>query len=70
MIRKAAPSTLQNLKLFDVYQGKGIDSGRKSLAYGLTLQAHERTLSDQDVEVVVDQILSTLNQELGATLRN
>ena len=69
-IRKATPATLQNLKLFDVYQGKGIDSGRKSLAYGLTLQAQERTLTDQDVEKVVDQILTALNKELGATLRN
>jgi phenylalanyl-tRNA synthetase beta chain len=69
-IRRASTTLLTNLKLFDVYQGKGIDSGRKSLAFSLTLQDKERTLTDQDVDVAIDDILSTLNQELGATLRN
>jgi len=69
-IRSASTTLLTNLKLFDVYQGKGIDSGRKSLAFSLTLQDKERTLTDQDVDVAIDKILSTLNQELGATLRN
>ena len=69
-IRRASTTLLTNLKLFDVYQGKGIDSGRKSLAFSLTLQDNERTLTDQDVDVAIDDILSTLNQELGATLRN
>jgi len=69
-IRRASTTLLTNLKLFDVYQGKGIDSGRKSLAFSLTLQDKERTLTDQDVDVAIDKILSTLNQQLGATLRN
>ena len=69
-IRRASTTLLTNLKLFDVYQGKGIDSGRKSLAFSLTLQDKERTLTDQDVDVAIDEILSSLNRELGATLRN
>jgi len=69
-IKSTSPAILKNLKLFDVYTGKGIDSGRKSLAYSLTLQDHERTLTDQDVDVAVDEILSELNKKLGATLRN
>ena len=69
-IRRVSTTLLTNLKLFDVYQGKGIDSGRKSLAFSLTLQDKERTLTDQDVDVTIDEILSTLNKELGATLRN
>ncbi|WP_455207732.1 phenylalanine--tRNA ligase subunit beta [Kaarinaea lacus] len=68
-IRNTSTAMLANLKLFDVYQGKGIDSGRKSLAFSLTLQDHDRTLTDQDVDVAIDKILSTLNRELGATLR-
>ncbi|NOZ51729.1 MAG: phenylalanine--tRNA ligase subunit beta [Gammaproteobacteria bacterium] len=69
-IKNTSPTILKNLKLFDVYMGKGIDSGRKSLAYSLTLQDHERTLTDQDVDVAVGEILSELNKKLGATLRN
>ena len=69
-IRRVSTTMLANLKLFDVYQGKGIDSGRKSLAFSLTLQDHDRTLTDQDVDLAIDEILSTLNKELGATLRN
>ncbi|MCI0506195.1 MAG: phenylalanine--tRNA ligase subunit beta [Gammaproteobacteria bacterium] len=68
-IRRASTAMLTNLKLFDVYQGKGIDSGRKSLAFSLTLQDRDRTLTDQDVDVAMKEILSTLNRELGATLR-
>lgn len=69
-IHRVSTTLLSNLKLFDVYRGKGIDSGRKSLAFSLTLQDHTRTLTDQDVDVAIDEVLSTLNRELGATLRN
>jgi phenylalanyl-tRNA synthetase beta chain len=68
-IRNAAPETLNNLKLFDVYEGEHIDSGRKSLALGLTLQAQSRTLTDEEVDAAIEQIVNTLGAELGATLR-
>jgi phenylalanyl-tRNA synthetase beta chain len=69
-ILEAAPGMLTNFKLFDVYRGKGIDSGRKSLAYSLTLQNLERTLTDEEVESVLSGIMQNLNKELGATLRD
>jgi phenylalanyl-tRNA synthetase beta chain len=68
-IRKAAPETLQNLQLFDVYTGEGIDSGRKSIALGLTLQAHSRTLTDAEVDAAMQAIVTALRADLGATLR-
>jgi len=68
-IRRTSTAMLTNLKLFDVYQGKGIDPGRKSLAFSLTLQDRNRTLTDQDVDVAIEAILSALNREFGATLR-
>ncbi len=68
-IRSAAPESLVNLKLFDVYQGEHIDSGRKSLALGLTLQAQSRTLTDEDVDAAVKKVVNTLGTKLGATLR-
>ena len=58
-----------NLELFDEYRGKGIDSGRKSLALGLTLQHSSRTLNEADVEQVMAEVISTLGTELGALPR-
>jgi phenylalanyl-tRNA synthetase beta chain len=68
-IRDAAPETLRDLELFDVYTGEGVDSGRKSLALGLTLQAHSRTLKDSEIEKAVADIVTALQKNLGATLR-
>jgi len=68
-IENASPETLQNLKLFDVYEGEHIDSGRKSLALGLTLQAQSRTLTDEEVDAAIERIVTTLSEDLGATLR-
>jgi phenylalanyl-tRNA synthetase beta chain len=60
---------LTKFNLFDVYEGKGIDPDRKSLALGLTWQHPSRTLTDQEVNDSVDAVLSQLEQTLGATLR-
>lgn len=69
-VRKAAPAFLRELKLFDVYQGERIDSGRKSIALGLTLQEQSRTLTEDDVEGAIQGVLAALHAELGATLRD
>ena len=66
----AATDTLQNLKLFDVYQGKGIDPNRKSLAIGLTFQHTSRTLTDDEINDSVDKIVTSLEAQFGASLRN
>jgi len=55
--------------LFDVYQGKGIDSGRKSIALGLTLQHYSRTLEDNEVDSLIQRVVDAIEQELGGTLR-
>jgi len=68
-IRMDASEILQDLILFDVYVGKGIDSGRKSLALGLTLQDNSRTLTDEEVEGFIAKVVSGLEARLGATLR-
>ena len=69
-IELAADETLQNLKLFDVYQGKGIDPNRKSLALGLTFQHSSRTLTDDEINNSVDKIVVSLETAFGANLRN
>ncbi|SFC90119.1 phenylalanyl-tRNA synthetase beta subunit [Thiohalospira halophila DSM 15071] len=68
--REAAGDWLRDSRLFDVYRGKGIDSGRKSLGLGLTLQDDSRTLTDSDVEAVTENVVQALSQRLGATLRD
>ena len=69
VVKSAATSILDNFQLFDVYQGKGIDSGRKSVAFGLTFQEQSRTLEEADVEEAMAPILTALTEKLGATLR-
>ena len=68
-IKKAAPETLKKIELFDMYVGEGIDSGRKSLSMGLTLQDLSRTLIDSEVEQVMQRVIDQLRGDLGATLR-
>lgn len=68
-VGQAGGDMLQNLELFDLYRGEGIDSGRKSLALSLTFQAPSRTLDEAEVEVSVANILASLSRHLGATLR-
>lgn len=69
-VTQAASEFLRDLQLFDVYRGKGVDSGRKSIALGLTLQAPSRTLTDEDVAGIIERVVSTLKQQFGATLRD
>lgn len=60
---------LSTLNLFDVYSGEGIESGRKSLALGLTFQDSSRTLTDQEVDSLISNVLKQLKQDFNATLR-
>nr|WP_288499373.1 phenylalanine--tRNA ligase subunit beta [uncultured Pseudomonas sp.] len=69
-IREQAGEWLADLRLFDVYQGKGIDPLRKSLAVGLTWQHPSRTLNDDEVSTATQNILTSLEQRFNATLRN
>jgi phenylalanyl-tRNA synthetase beta chain len=69
-VRAVAGSYLRDLRLFDVYEGKGIDPKRKSLALGLTFRDHSRTLSDEDVNLAVNQVIDSLEKNFKAELRN
>jgi phenylalanyl-tRNA synthetase beta chain len=60
---------LREVWLFDVYRGKGIADGQKSLAFGLNLQDFSRNLTDHVVEETVSGILAGLAEQFGATLR-
>ncbi|WP_018140931.1 phenylalanine--tRNA ligase subunit beta [Thioalkalivibrio sp. ALJ7] len=60
---------LQDVRLFDVYQGKGLNPDEKSLALGLILRAFDRTLGEQDVAGVTDSVVQHLQAQFNATLR-
>jgi len=68
-VLEAAGGLLVNLELFDEYRGEGIDSGRKSLALGLTLQDSSRTLKDEAVDALMEKVVGALSSELSAQLR-
>jgi len=70
LVKQAAGDFLQELLIFDVYRGKGIESGRKSIAFGLILQDYSRTLTEHDIEGVVRRVTEQLEKEFGATLRD
>jgi len=69
VVAEAAGALLQELVIFDVYQGKGVETGRKSIAFGLILQDYSRTLTEQDIEAIVARVTRRLDEEFGATLR-
>ncbi|MBI2792817.1 MAG: phenylalanine--tRNA ligase subunit beta [Gammaproteobacteria bacterium] len=69
-VRKSAGETLRDVKIFDVYTGKGIDSGRKSIAMGLILQHPSRTLVDKEVDDVIHTVVTGLKKEFSADLRD
>ncbi len=69
-VRTTAGTYLTDLTLFDVYEGKGIDPKRKSLGLGLTFRDQSRTLSDDDVNESMDQVIDSLEKNYKAELRN
>ncbi len=66
---KSAKKLLKQVTLFDVYRGDKIPAGKKQYALGFVLQDLEKTLTDADVERIMERILSTFQNEFGATLR-
>jgi phenylalanyl-tRNA synthetase beta chain len=66
----ALPALVTELALFDVYQGKGVPEGKKSLAFKMLLQDTEKTLTDAEIENTVSEVLAFLSQRFGAELRS
>ncbi len=68
-ISDVAGEWLQDVHVFDVYQGKGIKEGHKSIALSLTLQHSSRTLVDEEVAALIERIIVTLKEKFAAELR-
>ncbi|HIE39728.1 MAG TPA: phenylalanine--tRNA ligase subunit beta, partial [Anaerolineae bacterium] len=69
LITQTGQPLVRSVTLFDVYRGEQVGHGRKSLAYRLTYQADDRTLTDREVGKLRTKIIRRLERELGATLR-
>ncbi len=69
VIRKAGGNLLKDVRLFDIYRGDPVPAGKKSLAFSLTYQTDDRTLTDKEVARVQEKIVRLSERELGATLR-
>lgn len=70
VLRGAAGADLQDVLLFDVYEGKGVPEGKRSLAIRLTFGRMDRTLTDAEVAKPVEAAVAALGKELGAVLRS
>ena len=69
IISRRAGNILEQIKLFDVYKGKQVPDGKKSVAYSITFRAADRTLTDEEVAKAMSNITTTLSEKLGAQLR-
>ena len=69
VIKAQKSDIIEDYKLFDVYEGKQVGEGKKSVAYSITFRAADRTLTDEDVNPVTEKILAELESKLGAQLR-
>ncbi len=69
LIRQTGGKSVTNVHLFDVYRGDQIGAGKKSLAYSLTYQAADKTMTDAEAAAIRNKIVKRLEQEVGAKLR-
>ena len=67
--REAAGPELREMRAFDVYRGEQVGEGRKSIAFSVSFQSHERTLSDEDAAALREKIVDALAERFGAELR-
>ena len=68
-LMRQRPTLVQDIRLFDVYTGKGVDSGKKSLAFRIVMQDTQRTLQDTEVDAVMQELITCLKQDFAALLR-
>ncbi len=63
-------AVISEISLFDVYHGKGMENGKKSLAFRMLLQDTQKTLTDAEADRVVAQLINVLQNQFGAKLRS
>jgi phenylalanyl-tRNA synthetase beta chain len=61
---------LQDVIIFDIYRGKGVEEGSKSVALSLIMQDDTQTLTDSEIDAIVSKLLTLLTNEKNAKLRD
>jgi phenylalanyl-tRNA synthetase beta chain len=69
-IKSSAEAALQDVNIFDIYRGKGVEEGSKSVALSLIMQVDTQTLTDSEIDAIVSRLLTLLNNEMNAKLRD
>ena len=69
VILQSKPANLEAVDLFDVFRGKNVPAGQKSMAYALTYRSQDRTLTDAEVNAAHEKLAVQLKERLHATLR-
>jgi len=69
VVRQTKPGNLESTDLFDVFRGKNVPAGQKSMAYALTYRSNERTLTDGEVNAAHEKLAAQLKQQLQAVIR-
>jgi phenylalanyl-tRNA synthetase beta chain len=69
VVKQAKPANLEAIELFDVFRGKNVPQGQKSMAYAFTYRSPEKTLTDAEVNAAHEQLVAQFKQNLGATVR-
>jgi phenylalanyl-tRNA synthetase beta chain len=69
-IKSSAETVLQEVIIFDIYRGKGVEEGSKSIALSLIMQDDTQTLTDSEIDAIVGRLLALLNNEKNAKLRD
>ena len=70
LVKSIDKDLIKSVKIFDIYQGENIESGKKSIAFSVTFEPKDKTLSEDDIENVSKRIISTVQNITGATLRS
>ncbi len=68
--KKEDGNLLEEFRVFDIYTGEQIQEGKKSIAFNMVFRSHEKTLKDQEVNEIIDKIVKSLTEEIGAILRD
>lgn len=69
-IKKAGGRNLSQVGIFDVYEGKGIEEGKRSIAFSLNFMSFDKTLTDEEINPIIEKIIATVEKEYGAILRS
>ncbi len=70
LVNKIDKELIKDVKIFDVYQGENITPGKKSIAFNVTLEPKDKTLSEKDIDQISKKIILTVQETTGATLRS